>query len=208
MILETLVVGKQQTNCYLLACEASRQALVVDPGDDAPAIEQVLAAHDLCLQQIVLTHFHFDHMLAAPELMRRTGAPLAMHRAGVKLLADPPAVFRFFAPDVPRDLVVSQPLQHGDLLTIGELAVSVRHTPGHSPDGISLYVAAEGVLFCGDALFREGIGRTDFPNSDHYRLLQSIRERILSLPDATRLLPGHGPESTVGHEKRHNPWLN
>lgn len=207
MILETLLAGQLQTNCYIVGCERTRKTLVVDPGGDAPLIEEALQEQYLTVQEIVLTHFHFDHMLAAEALCESTGAPLAIHAAGAPLLANQPALFRFFAPGLPSNLHADHLLQAGERLSVGDIEVQIRHTPGHSPDGISLWLPSEGLMLCGDALFREDIGRTDFPGSDQQLLLRSIREQIFTLPDETRLYPGHGPATTVGHEKRHNPWL-
>ena len=207
MILETLVVGPVQTNCYVVACDSTRQGLVIDPGGNAGGIARTIERLGIDVRTIVLTHFHFDHMTAAETLSESTGAPVTVHELGVALLADPPEIFRLLSPTEPSDLVIKDPLKHGDVLTIGTLRLEVRHTPGHSPDGISLWLPGHKLLFSGDALFRGSVGRTDFPGSDHATLLRSIREQILTLPDDTRVFSGHGPETSVGYERRSNPFL-
>ena len=207
MILETLVVGPVQTNCYVVACDSTRQGLVIDPGGNVGGIARTIERLGIDVRRIVLTHFHFDHMTAAEALCETTGAPVTIHESGVPLLADPPELFRLLSPTEPSDLVIEEPLREGDVLTVGMLRLEVRHTPGHSPDGISLWLPGHKLLFSGDALFRGSVGRTDFPGSDHATLLRSIREQILTLPDDTRVLSGHGPETTVGYERRSNPFL-
>jgi glyoxylase-like metal-dependent hydrolase (beta-lactamase superfamily II) len=207
MILRALVVGRLKTNCYLVGCPQTHEGATIDPGGDA---QEILAAADdlgVHVRQIVLTHFHFDHTLAVGPVRTATGASLAIHKDDAPYLTNPPALFRFFAPNIPRGLVADRLLQDGEILTIGELSVKVLHTPGHSPGGISLWIAAEGVVFSGDTLFREGLGRTDFPGCDHQALIRSIRGKLFALPDETIVYPGHGPETTIGHERRHNPWV-
>ncbi|NLG50001.1 MAG: MBL fold metallo-hydrolase [Chloroflexi bacterium] len=207
MMLRTLTVGRLGTNCYVVACERTRQAMVVDPGDDAQDIQRALDELEAQARLIVLTHFHFDHMLAADPLRRETGATLAIHEADAAHLTRPPALFRFFSPNVPEGLVADQLLHDGDALAVGDIRVEVLHTPGHSPGGISLWLPEEQVVFSGDALFRQGIGRTDFPGCSSDLLLRSIREKLFALPDETVVYPGHGPATTIGYEKQHNPWV-
>ena len=207
MIVRLLVVGQLNTNCYLVACEDTRQAIVIDPGGDAERILQGINAQQLVVKFIVLTHFHFDHVLAAEAVRSATGAPLAIHHNEADLLAHPPALFRFFSPEVPSGIVADQMLHDRDRLAFGDLEAEILLTPGHSPGGISLWFPQEAVVFTGDALFREGIGRTDLPHSDQSTLLSSIREQLYILPDDTVVYPGHGPQTTIGHEQRHNPWL-
>ena len=207
MILRTRTVGRLGTNCYVVACERTHQAMVVDPGGDLQDISSTLEEIGAQAQQIVLTHFHFDHILAADPLRQETGASLAIHEAEAPHLTNPPALFRAFSPDVPQGLVADQLLHDGDVLSVGDIRVEVLHTPGHSPGGISLWLPDEQIVFSGDALFREGIGRTDFPGSSSDQLLRSIREKLFALPDETVVYPGHGPSTTVGYEKSHNPWV-
>ena len=141
MILRTLVVGALQTNCYLVGCERTRQAMILDPGADPEQILDTVAELDLRVGLIVLTHSHFDHVLAVEPVRSETGATLAIHHAEAGWLTDPSPLFRLFSPGVPRGIVADQPLDHGDRLDIGDLTVEVLHTPGHSPGGISLWIA-------------------------------------------------------------------
>lgn len=206
MIVRTLEVGMLRTNCYLVASQSSREAAVIDPGGDPALILGTLEELEATTRWILLTHFHFDHIMATPELIRETGAPLAIHEAEARLLAKPPALFRFARPDVP-GLTADRLLRDGDTVTVGEVTLEVLHTPGHSPGGVSFYAAGAGIVFCGDALFAEGVGRTDFPGSSAEQLVRSIRERLFVLPDDTVVYPGHGPSTTIGHERRANPWV-
>ena len=207
VILCTLVVGPLQTNCYLVGCERTRQAMIIDPGADADKIMAAVVRLGLKVTQIVLTHSHFDHILAVDPVRSETGAVVAIHEHEAEHLTQPPTLFRFFAPNIPEGLVADRLLHDHDLLSVGDLKARVIHTPGHSPGGVSLYVASEGVVFCGDSLFRDGVGRTDFPGSSHHLLVRSIRERLFALPDETTVYPGHGPQTTIGRERRHNPWI-
>jgi len=207
MILRTLVVGAPQTNCYLVGCERTQQAMILDPGADPEQILNAVGELDLRVGLIVLTHSHFDHALAVEPVRAETGAALAIHQAEAGWLTDPPALLRFFSPGVPRGIAADRLLDHGDRLDIGELTVEVLHTPGHSPGGISLWIATERVVFSGDALFRAGLGRTDFPGSSYEVLVQSIHERLFRLPEDTTVYPGHGPPTTIGYELRANPWV-
>lgn len=205
MRLSSLTVGRLRANCYVLACERTREALVIDPGGDLPDILDALtglAAHG---SLIALTHYHFDHVLAADGLRRATKAPLAIHRVEAALLAKPPALFRFFQEER-LSLTADRLLEDGDRLNVGDLTVEVVATPGHSPGGVSYWLEAEKVVFSGDTLFREGVGRTDFPGGNAELLLRSIRDRLFALPDDTVVCPGHGSQTTIGHERRHNPW--
>ncbi len=207
MILKTLVVGRLQTNCYLIGCEQTHQAAVIDPGSDAHDILAMAQAEGLAIDQIVLTHFHFDHNEGVADLQRATGATLALHHDDAPLLGHPPAVFRLYSPAISERLTVDRELDDGDAITVGALSLKVLHTPGHSPGGISLWQAEAQAVFSGDTLFCEGLGRTDFPGCDHETLVRSIARRLLTLPDETRVYPGHGPSTTIGHERRRNPWL-
>lgn len=207
MILRHLVVGALQTGCYLVGCEHTRQGVLIDPGGDPERILDAINELNLQITLIVLTHFHFDHILAVEPVRSETGASLAIHHAEASYLSDPPALFQFLSPGVPQRIVADRLLHDGDRFEVGDLTVEVLHTPGHSPGGISLWIAEERVVFSGDALFRAGIGRTDFPGSSYEVLMRSIRERLFSLPDDTTVYPGHGPPTTIGYERRTNPWV-
>ena len=206
MILKRLEVGQLGSNCYIVGCSRTRRGIVIDPGADAGKIQNAIQETGLIIELIILTHYHFDHVMAAGEVQDTTGAKLAIHTAEADLLADPPPLFRFFSPATPA-LQADRHLYDGDRLELGDLEIDVLHTPGHSPGGISLHIMAEGVLFSGDALFREGIGRTDFPGSNPSVLVSSIREKLYTLDDETIVYPGHGPKTTIGWEKRNNPFV-
>jgi glyoxylase-like metal-dependent hydrolase (beta-lactamase superfamily II) len=205
MIVKTLPVGDLFTNCYLVGCERTNQAAVIDPGGEAVRILTTAQSAGLAVAQILLTHAHFDHMAAAAGLMQATGAPLFVHPAEQPLLAagGGATLFGFPAPDVPA--AVSH-LADGQDIAIGDVVLQVIHTPGHSPGSVCFYAASEGILFDGDVLFANGIGRTDLPGGQYATLMQSL-ERLMSLPDATVVYPGHGPATTIGQERTGNVWI-
>lgn len=209
MTLTKLPVGMLQVNCYVLGSETTGDAVVIDPGDNAHEIQAALARHELKLACIVATHAHFDHLLACRELQESASAPFLMHQADMPVLAtmqrtcqawlgydpgEPPTVTRFLIP--------------GEEVTVSDVRLEVRHTPGHSPGSVTLVHHAGRRAFTGDALFAGSIGRTDFPGGNLRTLLQSIRREILSLPDDYVVLSGHGEETNVSVERRTNPFLN
>ncbi len=209
MVLETLVVGALQVNCYILSWPHVREAVVIDPGDNAPAILKALQRHSLKLTHIVATHGHFDHLLAAQPLQAATGAAFYMHPADMPLLGAMQQTARAWlgidpgpAPEVTGDL------QAGQTLRFADTEIEVRATPGHSPGGVSLIDRAGKRVFTGDALFAGSIGRTDLAGGDPQALINSIRQELLSLPDDYAVLAGHGPVSTIGRERRSNPFLD
>jgi len=198
-------VGPVQSNSYLLADEATREAVLFDPGMESEPVAEVLARERLTLTAIINTHGHFDHVFGNAYFKAKTGAPLLMHRADldlVKRLEEQSLYFGFRAtPSPPPDRF----LEEGDEVRVGGIRLRVLHTPGHSPGGICL--VTDGTAFVGDTLFAGSIGRTDLPGGSAETLLTSIREKLLTLPDDTVIYPGHGPATTIGHERRHNPFL-
>lgn len=204
MELITLPLGFTATNCYVVACERTREALVVDPGDEAEVILQEIASRGLDVKLIVLTHFHFDHVGAVQEVQQATGAPVGIGAGDAALLEKPPMMFGARGP---AGLKAERLLLGGDTLQVGDIIINVIETPGHSPGGISLYVPDEATLFAGDTLFHQGVGRTDLPGSSSAALVNSIHTQLYTLPDDTVVYPGHGPETTIGYEKRHNPFV-
>ena len=202
LILETLPVGPLQSNCYVVGDTASLEGLVIDPGDDVPLILQTVSKHRLKIRHIVCTHGHFDHVLGVDAMRDRVKAPFAIHRAEQEFLKRAPQqaqqVLRMATPDAP---VPDRLLDEGDHITAGPLDLRVLHTPGHSPGGISLL--GEGLVFTGDTLFAGSVGRTDSWDE----LIGSIRSKLLSLPDSVEVYPGHGPATTIGYERRSNPFL-
>ncbi len=209
MILETLIVGPLQVNCYLLGCEQTRQAIVLDPGDNAPAIQAALRRHDLKLTAILATHAHFDHVMAARPLQEATAAAFHLHPAERPLLAMMRRMaLAWLGHDPGEPPEVNGDLLAGRRVTFGMESLEVCFTPGHSPGGVTLIHHASRCVFTGDALFAGGIGRTDLPGGDLATLLASIRDQILTLPDDYVILSGHGPASTIGAERATNPYLD
>ncbi len=196
-------------NCTVLGGESSREAIVVDPGADLPEILGVLAGHELTLKQIVVTHAHFDHIAGALELKRLTGAPILYNQADLPLVAvlnEQPSWVGLRLPPAeaaPPD----HSLEDGEKVQVRGVDAEVLLTPGHTPGSLCLHLPAENLLLAGDTLFAGGVGRTDFPLGSTGALMASIRERLLPLPAATVVVPGHGPETTIGDEAATNPFL-
>jgi hydroxyacylglutathione hydrolase len=207
MKVSCLAVGPVNANCYICSCELTREAVMVDPGAEAARLLAELEKQQLHLCKIVLTHFHFDHVMAAEEVKTRTGALIAIHRDDYPFLADPPALFRSLAPMMINGIQADILLNDLDQVQFGQQVFTVLTTPGHSPGGISLWSQRDSLVLTGDSLFRDGIGRTDFPGCNESLLLRNIQQRLLVLPASTVVYPGHGPSTTIGREMQHNPWL-
>ncbi|HLJ61282.1 MAG TPA: MBL fold metallo-hydrolase [bacterium] len=206
MILEGFPVGPVQANCYLFGDDAVGELFVIDPGDEPERILAAVRRHGGRVAAIVNTHGHFDHVMAVEAVRRATGAPFWIHEAERQVLAEGPARAKeIFGVDVPPSPAVDRWLKDGELLRVGSLGLTVRHTPGHSPGGVCLL--GEGLAFVGDTLFAGSIGRTDLPGASTEALLESIARVLLPLPDDTICYPGHGPETTIGEERRSNPFL-
>ncbi|HEU5394671.1 MAG TPA: MBL fold metallo-hydrolase [Candidatus Methylomirabilis sp.] len=205
MKVHAFTVGPLESNSYLVVDEATREAALVDPGMESEPIADLLTRERLTVTAIINTHGHFDHVFGNAYFKAKAGAPLLMHRADlelVKRLEEQSLYFGFRATPSPSP---DRFLEEGDEVRVGEIRLRVLHTPGHSPGGICL--VTEGAAFVGDTLFAGSIGRTDLPGGSAEELLTSIREKLLVLPDETVLYPGHGPATTIGHERRHNPFL-
>ena len=207
MIIEKLVVGDLQTNCYIVGDEVTREGVVIDPGGDADAILEAVQRLKLRMKLVVDTHGHFDHILANREVSEATGAPLAVHPEDASMLTNPLRSFALFVGQVRPSPPATVLLTEGEVIELGAVKLQVLHTPGHSPGSISLWCAEQKVIFSGDVLFNMGIGRTDFPGGDAELLVESIRTKLLTLPEDTVVWPGHGPSTTIGAEKRENPFL-
>lgn len=205
MELVSISVGMLATNCYIVACSRTREGLVIDPGDEAPIILEAIEKRSITVKMIVLTHAHFDHTGAAAALREATGAPIAIHADEADLLARPRPLFHGMR--APAPIAADRILKTGETLEVGDLHIRVLATPGHSPGGISLYLEQERLICTGDALFCEGIGRTDFPGSSGVTLSASIRTQLYTLPVETVVYPGHGPQTTIGWERQHNPFV-
>ena len=206
MIVVSLPVGLIQTNCYVVGCEETKEGAVIDPGGHPGRILAEVKRHGLTIKYVLDTHAHFDHTDANGAIVQATGAPLALHAADRMLLkaSGGAAFFGLQAdPSPPPDLEIHD----GDELEIGHLRFRVLHTPGHTPGHVCFYEPDEGVLFDGDVLFYRGIGRTDLPGGSWPQLMDSIRRVLFALPDETVVYSGHGPATTIGEEKRLNPWL-
>lgn len=210
MIVKTLMVGPLQTGCYLILDGENGPGAIVDAGGDADRILD--AAKDVEVRYVINTHGHFDHMAANAEVMRtlserqQTPPELVAHEKALPLLAENggAALFGFRVPSSPEpDRLVGE----GEELQIGASRLRVMYTPGHSPGSISLYCVEEGLIFVGDVLFQRGIGRTDLPGGSWTTLMASIKQKLLVLPDDTVVYPGHGPSTTIGAERRGNPFL-
>ena len=206
LILECLVVPPFESNCWILGCGETRTAVVIDPGDEA-GILQTLEAHDLTLKYLIHTHGHLDHVSATASLQKEMGAPVLIHEDDQILLDNLGLQGTMFGLASPEPPTVDRYICEGDSIDWGEHTLSVIETPGHSPGGVCLNLEGENILFAGDTLFQDSIGRTDLWGGDYEQLLDSIREKLWPLDDDTIVCPGHGPRTTIGREKRENPFL-
>ena len=206
MILRMLVVGPIQANCYVLGCERTKEAAVIDPGGDVDKILMSLAKDKLRCAYIMNTHGHFDHTGDNKRLKEVTGAKLVIHRADAPMILQQGSNGSLWGMEVedspPPDLYVEE----GDVISFGDISLQVLHTPGHSPGGTSLLT--DKIVFVGDTLFAGSIGRTDLPGGDYETLIRNVKEKIFPLGDDVVIYPGHGPKTTVGREKRHNPFFS
>ncbi len=206
MIYRTLEVMPYGTNCYLVGSEQTRDGMVVDPAGDAARILSNISELGLKIGLVVLTHTHPDHIGAVGYVVEHTGASFAVHTAEAEMMQRYDfSQFSAFDPTFKKPPPPDRLLKDGDFLVIGDLEFKVLHTPGHSAGGICL--VGYGVVFSGDALFSMSIGRTDGPGGDYNLLTSSIHAKLLVLPDQTVVLPGHGPKTTIGRERRDNPFL-
>lgn len=207
MIRETFPVGLLGCNCTILGDEASREAIVVDPGYDIPKILATLARHSLTVKQIVVTHAHIDHIASAAELKHLTGAPVLYSKDDLPLVAMMSLQAGWLGVAEPEVKPPDHSLAEGDAVNIRGIAATVMLTPGHTEGSLCLYVPNEHLLLAGDTLFAGSVGRTDLPGGNTGKLLASIHDRLLPLPGETIVVPGHGPETTIAEEARSNPFL-
>ena len=208
MKLEVVPVTAFQQNCSVLWCEKTRRAAIVDPGGDLERVLSVIESHGLTLEKILITHAHLDHAGATAELARRYSLPIEGPHLGDQFwINQMPAQAKTFGFPPCEAFVPTRWLQQGDQVTVGELEFEVRHCPGHTPGHVVFFNAASRFAIVGDVLFAGSIGRTDFPRGNHADLIRSIRENLFPLGDDVTFLPGHGPTSTFGAERRSNPFV-
>ena len=207
MIIRTMPVGIIQTNCYLIGDETTGQGAVIDPGGDPQIILDAVESEGLTIGLVLITHAHWDHIAVNDAVLAATGASFALHPADTELLATGGGG-RWFG-------LVTSALNHnpdiklsdGQKLTVGGLGIRVLHTPGHSPGHVAFYLKDREILFSGDAIFHDGMGRYDLPGGDYLTLITSIRNKLLILPDETAVYPGHGPPTTIGAERGRGRFL-
>ncbi len=206
--IRSCTLGPWETNCYIVSTPGSDECWIVDAGFDPDPLIEFIRSVNLRPSRLVLTHAHLDHIAGVRQVLDAFGpVPLAIHEAEAEFLLDPDLNLSAFVEMHVTTPPADELLRDGQLLTLGDSQWKVLHTPGHSPGGITLYHAPSHQAIVGDTLFAGSIGRYDFPTSDGPLLFRSIRERLLTLPDETRIYPGHGPETTIGRERRSNPFL-
>jgi glyoxylase-like metal-dependent hydrolase (beta-lactamase superfamily II) len=204
MIIHTMPVGQLQANCYVVGCSDTHQAMVIDPGGEGDKILSIVEAERLTVAAVVNTHGHFDHVGANKHLKKATGGDLMIHRLDAPMLKHMAQSAAAWGLQVDESPEPDRLLEDGDTIMCGNIEFKVLHTPGHSPGGISLY--ADNAVFVGDSLFAGSIGRTDLPGGSLDTLIQSIQTRLFSLPDDVVVYSGHMNSSTIGREKRTNPF--
>ncbi len=207
MIHEILPVGLLACNCSILGDEQTHEAMVVDPGDDVAAILEIVKRHGLRVTTIVVTHAHIDHIGGAQKLKAATGATVLMNENDLPLNDQLDMQAGWLGIPTPDRAEIDRPVREGDRLRVGSTGIDVLDTPGHTPGSISLWIPAEKKLLSGDTLFRDSIGRTDLPGGDGRRILASIRDKLLPLPDETLVIPGHGDSTTIARERQFNYFL-
>jgi len=207
MIHEIIPVGPLQCNCSIIGDETSHEAMVIDPGDDIEDILELIRKHNLQVNQIVITHAHIDHVGGAMKLRAATGAPILLNQNDGALLKLLDLQATWIGMASPGEVKIDQSIGTADQLSAGSLKADVLHTPGHTEGSICLYFSANKKLIAGDTLFAGSIGRTDLPGGSFDKIINSLHEKVLTLPDDTIVVPGHGPLTTIGEERENNPFL-
>lgn len=208
MLFETLVVGPLGVNCFILGDKSSNEAVVVDPGGDAEMILAAVARYGLKVKYIINTHGHFDHVGCNRPVQEKTGGELLIHEKDLALLSQASKTGQMYGLQVQDSPAPSRYLTDGMILEFGKRSIEVLHTPGHTQGGCCLVLRNEQLVITGDTLFADSIGRTDLPGGSHEQLIASIKAKLMPLPDEMVVWPGHGPSSTIGRERRMNPYIN
>jgi hydroxyacylglutathione hydrolase len=207
MIHEILPVGPLQCNCSIIGDETTREAMVIDPGDDLEDVLALLQKHNLQVKHIVITHAHIDHIGGAMKLRALTGAPILLNQNDYALLKMLDEQAAWVGMRSPGKVEIDQSVTTGETVSAGTITASVLHTPGHTEGSVCLYFPADKKLIAGDTLFAGSIGRTDLPGGSMQKILRSLRDTLMALPDETVVVPGHGPLTTIGEERESNPFL-
>jgi len=207
MIHEILPVGPLQCNCSIIGGETTREAMVIDPGDDIGNVLALIQKHNLQVKRIVITHAHIDHVGGAMKLRAATGAPILLNHNDYTLLKMLDLQAAWIGMESPGKVEIDHSLGESDKVEAGALLANVMHTPGHTEGSICLYFPAQKKLIAGDTLFAGSIGRTDLPGGSFDKIISSLQEKLLTLPDETVVVPGHGPLTTIGAERDSNPFL-
>jgi len=207
MIHEILPVGPLQCNCSVIGDDVSHEAIVIDPGDDIEDILAIVRKHKLQVKQIVITHAHIDHVGGAMKLRAATGAPILLNQNDYALLKMLDEQAAWLGMSSPGKVEIDQSVGQADTVKAGSIVADVIHTPGHTEGSVCLYFSTEKKLIAGDTLFAGSIGRTDLPGGSMQKILRSLSEKVLALPDETIVVPGHGPLTTIGEERESNPFL-
>lgn len=207
MIHEIIAVGPLQCNCSVIGDEGTREAMVIDPGADINDVLALVSKHGLTVKQIVITHAHIDHVGGAMKLRQITGAPILLNQNDYALLKMLDVQASWVGMASPGKVEIDQGLGEGEKLRAGSLEATVLHTPGHTEGSVCLYFPAQQKLIAGDTLFAGSIGRTDLPGGSLEKIMSSLHQRVLALPDETIVVPGHGPLTTIGEERESNPFL-
>jgi len=207
MIHEIIAVGPLQCNCSIIGDEGTREAMVIDPGDDIEDVLALVRKHSLQVKQIVITHAHIDHVGGAMKLRAATGAPILLNQNDYALLKMLDAQAAWIGVPAPGKVEIDHSVGSGETVTVGSHSASILQTPGHTEGSICLYFAADKKLIAGDTLFAGSIGRTDLPGGSMQKILRSLHDTVLALPNETVVVPGHGALTTIGEERESNPFL-
>ena len=207
MIHAIIAVGPLQCNCSIIGDEESRDAIVIDPGDDIEQVMAIVRKHNLTVKQIAVTHAHIDHVGGAMKLKALTGAPILLNQNDNMQLKILPVQAMWIGVAPPGKVTIDEPLRDADKVRVGSHEATVLHTPGHTQGSVCLYFPVEKTLIAGDTLFAGSIGRTDLPGGDYKQIIKSLHDCVLALPDETLVVPGHGENTTIGDERETNPFL-